>query len=371
MSTLIILWLVARHYHEEGTGVFTLSLTYLSIFYLLADFGFNAHLLRQGWEEKWPNLLGTRLIWAAVLVALSLGLLPFLPFATSTFSQAVWFGAPAIVGSAVFVSCNLIFQSRHRYDLSVLSSSIGTLGGLAFFVYLVRGNYPVHFLLISQMLGWLIIGFLSLILINKLVKNTSPAYSLSFATNLVKDSWPIAATLALNVVYFRVDSFMISVMKSNTDVGIYNLAYSIFQTVLVLPTFIMNAYYPVLLKSFKEVKKIGAILLGLAVLATISIYFLAPEIIKLLTAKGFSGSIQSLQILCLSFPAFFISSLLMWVLVTRGKYKTMLLIYLIGLMVNFILNLVFIPAYSFLGSAYITAISEYLILVMQAVSLWW
>lgn len=46
-STFIILGLVARNYGKEGTGIFTLVLTYLSIFYILADFGFNAHVLRE------------------------------------------------------------------------------------------------------------------------------------------------------------------------------------------------------------------------------------------------------------------------------------------------------------------------------------
>ena len=46
LSTFIILGLVARNYGEEGTGVFTLALTYLAIFYIFADFGFNAHVLK-------------------------------------------------------------------------------------------------------------------------------------------------------------------------------------------------------------------------------------------------------------------------------------------------------------------------------------
>ena len=45
-STFIILSLIARFYGKEDLGSFTLSLTYLGVFMMIADFGFNGHLLR-------------------------------------------------------------------------------------------------------------------------------------------------------------------------------------------------------------------------------------------------------------------------------------------------------------------------------------
>lgn len=368
LSTFIILGLVARTYGEEGTGVFTLSITYLGIFYLLSDFGFNAHVLKEK-SIQWNKLLGTRILWSIALILISIGLLPFLPFATKDFSAAVMFGSLAILASGVFVSSNLLFQSKLRYDLSVLASSIGTLVGLGAFIALSYSSLPSPTLLLAHLLSWVVIAGVSLVLIKKITPSISPVFNFSYMKTLLKDSWPIAVTLALNVVYFRADAFMISVLRSNSEVGIYNIAYSVFQTALVLPTFIMNAYYPLLLKSFKEVKKVALILLGLALAGTAVTYFLSPFIIALLTGKGFLGSIESLRILSFGFPAFFLSSLLMWVLVTKGKYKSLLIIYLIGLMVNILLNSIFIPEGSFIAASYITVFSEYLILILQAVSL--
>lgn len=379
LSTFIILGLVARKYGEEGTGVLTLSLTYLGIFYLLSDFGFNAHVLKQvtaaplrgGLQvtDEWQKLLGTRILWSVILVGISLGLLPFLPFATSNFFQAVLIGSCAILASGIFVTSNLIFQSKLRYDLSVLASSLGGLFGLGVFIYLISRGFPIPYLLLGHLLGWTIIAGISLILVKRLTLQVFPIFNLPYIKSLFKDSWPIAATLALNMVYFRADSFMISVFRNNSEVGIYNVAYLVFQTALVLPAFIMNAYYPLLLKSFKEVKKIALALFGLSVLGTLLTFNLAPLIIRILTGGGFSGSLESLQILALGFPAFFLSSLLMWILVTKGKYKAMLLIYALGLSFNIFLNWLFIPQYSFYASSWITVASEYMILVLQTVVL--
>lgn len=364
LSTFIILGVVARNYGEAGTGVFTLALTYLAMFYLLADFGFNAHELKKD-KIQWQKLLGTRVIWSAVLVSLAVGLLPSLPFGTAIFNQAVLFGSLAIIPAAVFITCNLFFQSKLRYDLSVLASSLGTLISLGFFIFLASSHYPIQNLLFAHLFGWIIIASTAF----WLVKGRLPIFDKRYTINLFKASWPIAATLALNVVYFRADTFMIAYFRSSSEVGIYNVAYSVFQSALVLPTFIMNAYYPMMLRSLNGIKLVGFVLFGMACLGTLVTFFLSPFVILLLTGGGFAGSTRSLQILSLGFPAYFLSSLLMWLLVFRGKYKSMLLVYLLGLIINLGLNFTFIPSYSFYAASWITVISEYLILSLQAIIL--
>lgn len=374
-STIIILGLVARNYGEEGTGVFTLALTYLGIFYMLGDFGFNAHVLKRvkGKGEsvrEWRQLLGTRIMWSAVLVAVALGTIPFWPLDTSAFSVAVVLGGLAIIASAVYTTCNLIFQSKLRYDLSVLSSSLGTLFSLVFFIFLIALKLPVSYLLLAHLAGWFVIAVCALVLIRKLILSVVPIFDNQYTINLFKESWPIAATLSLNVLYFRVDAFLIAYFKSTSDVGIYNVAYSVFQSALVLPAFIMNAYYPIMLKSFDKIRLVGLGLFGLAVSGTIFTLFFSPLIIELLTGGGFSGSSESLRILSLGFPAYFLSSLLMWILITKNKYKSTFLLYTLGLILNLILNFIFIPKYSFLAASWITIISEYFILLLQVMVLW-
>lgn len=370
-STFIILGLVARNFHEAGIGVFTLSLTYLNIFNLLGDFGFNAHILRKisggGFQLSGEvnKLLGTRILWSLVLVLIAITTLLFWPFAAPEFSIGVLIGSMAIVASSVFVTCNLIFQSKLRYDLSSLASSLGTLISLILYLYLSTQKYPVPYLLFAYLLGWVLIALISLILVKKFLPKITPIFDFLYIKKLFMDSWPIATTLALNVVYFRIDSFMIAYYKGVSDVGIYNVAYSIFQSALVLPTFIMNAYYPVMLKSLSKVKLVSIILAGLALAGTLTALFLAPFLVKLLTGGAFDGSVTSLRILSLGFPAFFISALLMWFLVTKGQYKQMMTVYFIGLLINFLLNYFFIPQYSFLAASWTTVFSEYLILIMQ------
>ena len=194
-------------------------------------------------------------------------------------------------------------------------------------------------------------------------------FDLEFSKKLITSSWPIAATLVLNVIYFRADTFLIAFYRSVSESGVYNVAFSIFQSALVLPSFFMNAYYPLMLKSKNGIKLMAIVLGLLALLGSVLTYLLAPWLINFLTGGGFTESIQSLRILGLGFPAYFLSSLLMWILISTGRYKTLLVIYTTGLIFNLGLNVIFIPAYSYLAASATTALSEYLILFMLFVSL--
>ncbi len=371
-SAFIVLGMVARVYGEGGTGIFTLAITYLAMFHLLNDFGFNAHLLR-GFSDLgsadqskiWRKLLGTRILWALCLMFFAIGLLPLWKFAGGQFSLAVILGVFTIVGSSVFITCNLIFQNKLRYDLSIIASISGTISYLGIAFWFSSTNSSLPYLVFAQTIGWVVIALMSVVLTKRYVNSVLPILDYQFSLDLIKKSWPIAATLALNVIYFRADAFILAYFRSSSDVGIYNVAYQVFQTALVLPTFIMNAYYPLMLKTFKGMKFVALGLLSLAILGTLITFVVSPFVIAVITGSGFTGSTQSLQILSLGFPAYFLSALLMWVMVAKGEYRLLLTIYAVGLAVNLILNLLYIPKYSYVAASYITVISEYLILGMQ------
>ena len=140
----------------------------------------------------------------------------------------------------------------------------------------------------------------------------------------------------------------------------------------------MNSYYPLMLLQIKEnlekfnnqIKLAGLFLLLFSVLVIAITWMAAPIIIGIIAGGGFSKSADTLRYLVLTLPAFFLSSLFMWTLMSLKKFRTLFLIYLVGLFVNLILNLLLIPVYGINGAIITTAISEYLILSMQVMILW-
>ncbi len=360
--------------------IFTLSLTLLKLLYLGVDLGINAHALPESLKDNfqgvWQKLLGLRLMLAGMMLVLS-GLVIFVLPLEPTFKVAVLFGLLSIIGVAIFYNSNLLFQSRLRFDLFTLSSAAGSLTALLIIFLLVQNRIGIPYFLIAHTIGWFVVAVISLIFVRRFLK-IFPKFEVSYSLGIFKKIWPLSLTVISNVIYFRIDAFILSAIKTFSEVGIYNLAYQIFQALLVVPAYIMNSFYPLMVKDFAEDKKkfranlIKAcfVMLVIALAGMIVTIFFAPFVIMLIAGgKEFSGSVIALRILSLGFPAFFVTSVLMWTLVVLKKYKTMLAIYLFGLVFNALANLIFIPLYSYVGAAVVTGASEYLILLLQLVIL--
>lgn len=381
-STLLILSLVSRNLGVDATGIFTLALTYLSFFYLASDFSLNTHalhnLVKENSHQEFQKLLGLRMIWATLLVGLALLLLFFWPNSEIPFAQAVVYGCLAILGYAVYTTANALFQAKLRYDLSIIAPIVGIIPTLGIIFLSIQNNWGVPGLMVGHMLGWIVCGALSLYFVKKFTP-LSPIFSLNYLKEVTVAIWPISLTLILNTVYFRIDSFILAFTKSFYEVGIYNLSYQVFQFGLVLPTFIMNSLFPMLLKDYqkspqaflKTILRASFIMFNLGLLGTIATFLLAPWVIDIISGEGsFTGSAESLKILSLGFPAFFVSSVIMWSLVVLKQYKKILIVYVLGLIINLTLNLLLIPKFSYLGAAFVTGISEYLILSLLIIILY-
>ncbi|MBI3485576.1 flippase [Candidatus Daviesbacteria bacterium] len=380
ISTLIILGLVSRYYGKAGIGEFSLALTYLSFFYLASDLGLNSYLLPRLKTDlsEVNKLINFRFSFSLFLVVVAnLGVF-LMPFKNSNFNLAVFLGSLTIIASSLITSANLIFQKYLSYENATIASSVGSLAVIPLMVLLVFFNLPIGFLILAPLFGLTINCLIALSLVKKFFTLDMEDPDLKYSFNLLKSAWPISLTLILNTLYFRVDSFILSSSKSFTEVGIYNLAYSFFQTALVLPTFIMNGYFPLLLnflekgKSsfFIQIKNAGLLLFLISILGIVLTFGLGPILINLISGNNFSESAHALNLLSLGFPAYFLSSLLMWTLLALKKYYHLALIYFIGLVANLALNLIFIPKYSYIAASLNTGISEYLILLLLALTLY-
>ena len=114
----------------------------------------------------------------------------------------------------------------------------------------------------------------------------------------------------------------------------------------------------------KTVKLSGMFLFAVSVVGAVVGYLLAPLMIRLVAGPEFGESVRALRLLLLGLPIFYLSALFLWLMITLGRQKQIPFIYAFGALANVVLNLIFIPRYSFYSSAVITWTSEFLILVL-------
>ena len=70
----------------------------------------------------------------------------------------------------------------------------------------------------------------------------SLAFNFSYWKKLLKTAFPIAVSIVLTLIYFKIDSIFLSLGFINrssgnpiTDVGIYNIAYKVLEGVIFFP----------------------------------------------------------------------------------------------------------------------------------------
>lgn len=377
ITTLLITVLITRRFGPSGYGDFTVMMAYAALFYIVSDFGLNAIVTRDlsANEKKtvyyFKNLLAMRLAMGLCLLVIGVVVLAFFPY--SSFVKAgILISLLTIFTQALYTSGNAIFQTKLRYDLSVLAAILGSLTILILAFWVVMRGAGLLPVVGSYVVGGVVMVAASLIFVRGLTGALGLRFDFELWRYLFMSALPLGLATIFTVVLQRADAIMLSLMVGNEAVGFYGASYKIFEFALVFPTFFVNAAYPIMVRHFKDgqerllrtVKLSGLFLLGVSLLGLVIGWVLSPLMIGVVAGPEFSESVLALRLLLLGLPAFYLSALFLWLLITLGKQRQVPVVYAVGAAVNLVLNLIFIPRYSFYGAAVTTWTSELLILVL-------
>lgn len=196
---------------------------------------------------------------------------------------------------------------------------------------------------------------------------------------LVDTSFPFLVYGMLSVVYYRIDTVLLSLMTNAATVGWYGSAYRLFDTLVCLPTLVIsNILYPVFSKyattSSERLKvaieKATSCLLISGVPIATGLFVAAPGIVRMLYPRSeFMHAVPVLQALAPGLVCLYMNMVSTSVLVSTRQEKKMVLMAGVALVCNLCLNLILIPRYQHLGAAVVTSLTELLLLGMSAAAL--
>jgi O-antigen/teichoic acid export membrane protein len=202
------------------------------------------------------------------------------------------------------------------------------------------------------------------------------SFNFSYWKKLFKTAFPIAISVVLTLIYFKIDSIFLSLGFINrlspdpvSDVGIYNIAYKVLEGLIFFPAMFVGLIMPLLSKfafseqeQFKKIfQRTLDVLIIFLIPLVIGLLILSGPIVVLIGGRNFAASSPVLQILSLAIGLIFLGSLLGSALIALNKQKTGAWIYFSGMIFNIVTNLIFIPKYSYLGAAGTTVATELLV----------
>lgn len=372
--------IMTRFLGIAGYGEYNTATTFLSFFGIIADLGLYLLLTREisrsreNQAEIASNIFTLRLVSAIVFIGISPLVAFFLPYSPEV-KRAI------LVGTLAFVFLSLaqvlvgVFQKEFKTHITALGELISRvfflllLGWQFFYLKNTSLTLLVIDLGLSNLLYFLIIFYFG----QKILKIRLRFDTRSWAS-LMKESFPIAISIVLNLIYFKIDTIMLSVMKSSADVGIYGVAYKILEVLIIFPAMFIGIMMPLfsqtITENFERFKTLTQRSLDFLIIAALPVvvggYLLADPLVTLVGGQTFLASSAPLKILVIAVGVIFVGNLFGHLIIAAGAQKRMMKVYLFGAVLNVILNVYLIPSYSYIGSAFATVATE---LVVAALSI--
>ena len=382
--SLISIGLIARYLGQSGFGSYSLVLAFLYIFDSLADLGLYSLMVREisksDVDEKKvaSNILTIRIVALLVFMGIASIIVWFFPYPAQVKNSV-------IIASISFIFLSIgqvlmgIFQKYLRTDKSALADVLGRVAQLILVIIIMKFNLGFYSIMLALVISGLINLSLLIVFARKYV-HFSLQFDFAYWKKLIRATIPIAASIVLTLVYFKIDSVFLSLPMINryspnimSDVGIYGIAYKILEGLIFFPAMFVGLIMPLLsqsafvdLEKFKKVfQKTLDILIIFIVPLVIGLIMLSSQIVLLIGGSDFIASGPVLNILALAIGLIFLGSLFGNSIIALDKQKKGAWIYFWGMIFNIVINLIIIPKYRYIGAAWTTTATELLVTIMM------
>ena len=371
---LVSIAVITRYLGPDDYGRYTLALTYMQLFSVLADVGLFTIVVREisrdpsRTEELVGNTLTLRLLLSVAVIAVAAALSLALPYDPDVRVAILLAGLPLLFGmvNSTFVT---VLQSRLRMGRAVVGDVVGravALGAVALVAALDLGFYAV--------MGAAAAGALATAATTMLL--TRPLATVRFRADprvwrgLLRAALPLGLALAVNELYFRADTLIISLYEPYEQVGLYTLAYRMLELTLVFGTVFLTTTFPLLSQAVASDEPRARrtiqlstdlfVVLGAPLVAGGLV--VAPDLVELAAGDDFEDAAEPLRILLVAGALAWINGVFGYALIAKERQMSALWLNLSALAFNVGLNLLLVPRYGIVVAAVVTVASEVLIL---------
>ena len=362
--------LIIRYLAPEEFGLLSYAMSYVGIFASISSLGIDSILTRELIKDpnQRDNLLGTAFTLKIIgAIAATVLLISILPLTTNdSFTNLMIL----IIASATFFqSFNVIdfyFQSKVMAKFSVFAQSGSFLLSSIIKIMLIIFKAPLVYFAIVILVEaiFLAVGFIIVYKFQKL-KLADWKADKNLALKILNDSWPLILSGVVIAIYMKISQVLIKEMMNETEVGYYGAAVRLCEAWYFVPLAITASLFPAIVNAKKisenlylsRLQKLYDLMAWIAILIALPVSIFSETITTILFGKGYLPSAPVLSIYIWAGVATFLGVSSSQYLITENLTKLSFYRTLLGMIVNVVLNILFIPKFGIIGSAYATLIS--------------
>jgi len=369
--TLVLTVLIARTLGDAAFGKYSFAIAFTSIFAVFSDLGYNVLLTREVAKDKsqaykyLSNIITIRVLFYPIFLLLIVIVINLMNYPADTKCVVYLFGAYVLLTSFASIF-RMIFRAYEKMEYgSGIGILINTLRVSTGILILFLGYGLIELGYVFLFAGVLNVLF-SFCICRKKFVNPRMEIDFKFWKDTIKVALPLGIASIFGLIYVKIDTIMLSIIKGDAVVGWYNAAYALTLSFKPFPDLFMTALLPIMaiyLVSAKNSLKIVyeksfryLFVLGFP-LAT-GVTLLADKIIFFFYGQQFSHSIVALQILAWDILLVFLYRCLFYSLISIGKQTQIMKVTGICALLNIVLNLFLIPSFSYVGAGIATIITE-------------
>lgn len=361
---------VIRYLGPEEFGLLSYAISFVGLFAAFSTLGLDNILIRElvREPENKDSLLGSALLMKLVggfgsVVIISLVLLAT---SESSFNVILIF---VISASTLFQTLNVIdlfFQAKVEVKFSALAQFYGMiLSSVIKIVLVISGASLIYFAAITSLeYAFISIGFVAAYR-KKGHKISRWKFDKKLAMSMLNDSWPLILSGLVIAVYMKIDQVLIKKMLSSSEVGYYAAAVRISEAWYFVPMAICTSLFPAIINAKKNsnvlylnrLQKLYDILTWMSIAIAVPITIFSGLIISVLLGPEYTPSAAVLTIYIWAGIPVFLGVASSQFLINENLTKVSFYRTLAGMVINVILNLIFIPLWGIIGSALATLIS--------------
>jgi O-antigen/teichoic acid export membrane protein len=365
--------LAARYLGTEGFGKYAFALTYALLFEIFVNLGLHEIAVREVARDQTKaagylgNIIGIKALLSVPTFLALCVLINALGYPPDTKLTVYILGLATLVKSFQLLF-RAFFHAVERFELDAITSHLERVATLILgFMVLYLGLGLIYFSAVFLVVRSVNI-IIPVVLLTREKIRISIRFNFSLWRQLVYKSIPFAMNFILSMIYFRIDTVMLSLMRGDGEVGLYNAAYQILEGLLIIPRIFSESIFPTL-SIFFVVSRIQLTLAfqkGIkycfltSLPITISGIILSKKIIILFFGESYQPSSYALNILLISLVFIFMSRLGTTALASVDKQNTVVKISATCGFTNILLNLIVIPHYGFIGASLTTLATEIL-----------
>ncbi|HRY59884.1 MAG TPA: flippase [Patescibacteria group bacterium] len=369
--SVVMLAYLARYLGVNGYGDYTTVFAFLGFFSIIADMGFFTVAVREmaknpdDSEKIMGNIFTLRIFFAIIFLVVASVVGYLVPAYSASVKLSIFIGS----FFSLFVLCNQlfvsIFQVKLRMDKMVISDVIGRITLFIMVMVSINMKLSLEYFILANVIANLVM-FLASYIMSKRFFSFKLKFDKKYCAHILKEAIPLGIIIVLGLIYFKIDTIMLSIMKDSNAVGIYGAPYKILEILITIPAMFMGSVFPLAAKYLKDgdsrfVNSFHTSFDFMSIMVfpiLVGILFIARPLVILVLGVEFTASITVLQILIFAVFIIFFSNIFNYFILASSLQKKLVWVYITSVLINICGNLLLIPYYSYIGSSFLTVFTE-------------